>query len=347
MHKIICWLVAAGIPIVVLLLTANILAPFFIAFIIAYILQPLIDNSWLKDKLPRSIVSCGVFIIFLGAFILSLIILLPIIYHQISLLISKIPIYKHYLQSELAPVFTAKIHSIDPSIANKIKDSFKTIIDSAFTTIVLIINNIWSYTMATINIMTIILLVPVILFYFLRDWPKMIKTLENLLPARGKGKIREIFSSINELLSAYIRGQFNVCLLLSGFYWVGLSIIGLDSSLLLGILSGFLIIVPFIGTLISFSFTMIIGYFTWGLAKLSYIIILYVAGYIIESYILTPKIIGDKIGLHPLWIMFAVFACGSLFGLIGIFFAIPIAGIIKVLLKFAVISYKSSKIYKT
>ena len=347
MDKIIFWSILTGICIIFLVLISNILAPFFIAFILAYILQPLIDNSRLRSKFPRNVLAYTVFAIFLSIFILGIVIVLPLMYQQISSLITKVPVYKNYLQTELVPVFIAKMQSVDPLLGDKIKDSIQNIINSTFTVIALLLNNIWGYTMATINIGMIILLVPIILFYFLKDWPQMVGLIENLLPLKGKHKIREVLSSINELLSAYIRGQLNVCLLLSSYYGIGLSIIGVDLGLLLGMLSGFLIIIPFIGLLIAFMLSIIIGCFTFGISiKLTYIVILYIVGYIIENTIVTPKIIGDKIGLHPLWIMFSVFASGSLCGFIGIFFAIPIAGIIKVLLTFAIDFYKSSKIYK-
>jgi putative permease len=310
-------------------------------------LQPVINNICVKYNLPRNVVALGVFVIFLGTFIVTLVILMPIIYKQISILISKIPTYKHYIQTEIVPFLTSKVQSVDPKIADKIQHSLKGFINGAFSVIAGLFNNVWGYTMATINIFAIILLVPIILVYLLRDWPVITNNIDNLIPIRGRSKIREILSSINDLLSAYIRGQFNVCVILSVYYGIGLSIIGVDLGLLLGILSGFLIIVPFIGTLIAFSLSMIISYFSFGYTiKLFYVFILYIFGYLMENYLLTPKIIGDRIGLHPLWIMFAVFAIGSLFGFVGIFFAIPIAGIIKVLLKYGIEYYRSSSIYR-
>jgi len=347
LNKAIFWSLFVLIFIGFFTLISGVLAPFFIAFIIAYILQPIITIACNRYNISRPIIASGIFIIFITIFILVLVSLLPAIYQQIASLISKIPTYKVYLQTELVPTLVEKVREVDPSIAGKIKNLVQAFISSAFSLINGLINNIWFYTIATINKVALILLVPIILFYFLRDWPKMMGSCESLLPLQEKSKIRSILFSINKLLSAYVRGQLNICLLLVCFYGIGLSIIGIDLALLIGILSGILIIIPFIGTLISFSFAIIIGYLNFGLKiELTYIISLYVIGNIIESYILTPKIIGDKIGLHPLWIMFSVFASGTLFGFIGIFFAIPIAGIIKVLLLACIDFYKSSKIYK-
>ncbi|MCC8416393.1 MAG: AI-2E family transporter [Rickettsia endosymbiont of Gnoriste bilineata] len=348
MDKTIFWVIVVGTIIVTLTLISNILMPFFIAGIISYILQPIIDNLSLRYKLSRTIVVSVISFLFFSIFAIVIVVLLPIIYQQTTLLISKIPAYKDYLQTELIPVITAKFYSIDPDIADNIKNSISNFVNGIFLLITGLANNIWHVTMVTINLFVLILLIPLILFYFLRDWSAMSENINLLLPLKGKKKILKILSAINTSLSAYIRGQLNVCLLLSIYYGVSLSILGVDLGLLLGVLSGFSIIIPFVGILISFSLTMIVSYFAFGMVStLFYIIIIYLVGTIVEGYILSPKIIGDKIGLHPLWIIFAVLALGNIFGFLGILFAIPIASIVKVLFLAAIDFYKSSKFYKS
>ncbi len=347
MDKIVFWSVIGGTFVILLGLLTNILAPFVISFILAYFLQPLIDYIVIKFNLSRKNVVSGIFIAFLSGFILIFILLIPVIYQQISTLINKVPEYNNYLQNELLPQLSSLTDDLEPSIADKVKTALQSFMKGAFNMLSKLLNNIWTYTLTTINVFAIILLVPLILFYLLRDWHKIIRTLESLLPLADKSKIREITCSINTLLSAYIRGQLNICLLLSLYYGVGLSIINIDLGLLIGIASGFLIIIPFIGTIIGFSLSLIIGFIDFGFtAKLIYIILLYLFGALIEGYYLTPKIIGNRIGLHPLWIMFAVLSCGTLLGFIGVFFAIPIAGITKVLLGYGIDWYKSSRVYK-
>jgi len=347
LDKIIFWSVVGGALVILVGLLTNILAPFIIAFILAYFLQPLIDYIAKKFHLSRKKVANGIFIVFLSGFIMMFVLLIPIIYQQISTLINKVPIYNSYLQNELIPHLSSLTDDLEPSIAEKVKAAVQSFMKGTFSILSSLLNNIWSYTMSTINVFAIILFVPLILFYLLRDWPKIIRHLESLLPLADKSKIREIINSINSLLSAYIRGQLNICLLLAVYYGIGLSIIGIDLGLLIGIASGFLIIIPFIGTIIGFSLSMIIGFIDFGMqTELIYIILLYAFGAIFEGYYLTPKIIGNRIGLHPLWIMFAVLSCGTLFGFIGVFFAIPIAGITKVLLGYGLDWYKSSRVYK-
>lgn len=348
MNKAIFWLGIFTILVILASKISSILPPFIIALILAYILAPLISLISSKYHAKRTFIVLGIFAFFFVTVSASLIIILPILYDQISSFIYKIPIYKAQLKNDLVPFVTEKISSIDPFIAGKMQELMLTTINSSFSLIMELWSNIWEYTKTTINIVIIMLLVPIVLIYLLKDWHKILACMDTLLPLKEKSKIREILSSINVLLSAYMRGQLNVCLLLCLFYSSGLLLIGVDFSIILGILSGLLIILPFIGIVISFLTSMIVGYFTFGLtSKLLYIVTLYICGILFEGYFLTPKIIGDKIGLHPLWIMFAVFACGSLFGLVGVFFAIPIAGIIKVLLYHAIVLYKNSTIYKS
>ena len=346
MNRIITWGVVSLIAIGILYVISVTLTPFVIAFIFSYLLQPVIEANCRIFKLPRGIVTFAVFSLFLSGFIAIIVLIIPIIYQQLSVFINKIPHYKSNIESGVTSLLET-LNDVDPELASKVSDAAHSFVNSAFTVFASFANHIWQYTIATINFFAIIALVPIILYYFLRDWPKMVKSVEAILPIRGKSKVREIVASINELLSAYIRGQLNICLILSIYYIIGLSVLGLDLAFLLGILSGFLIIIPFIGTIISFSLVALSCYITFGAGiELVYVVILYVLGNAVESGILSPKIIGNRIGLHPVWIIFSVFAMGSLFGIIGIIFAIPIAGIVKVLLTQILDYYKSSQMYK-
>lgn len=346
MFRLAFWSVILIIACSFIYLISNTLAPFVIAFIFAYLLQPVIDANCHKLKLPRGAVTFGVFTLFFSGFIAIIVLIVPIIYQQIAIFVKKIPQYKGNFDSGIS-MWSEKLNEVNPELANKITEAAHNFLDSAFSMFASFANHIWQYTLATINFFTIVALVPVILYYFLRDWPKIVSSVESILPMRGKSEVREIFISINELLSAYIRGQLNICLMLSFYYVLGLNLIGLDLALLLGVLSGFLIIIPFIGAMISILMVTISCYFTFGAGiELLYVIILYIVGHAVEGYILAPKIIGDRIGLHPVWIIFAVFAAGSVLGFVGVVFAIPIAGIVKVLLAHIIAYYKSSKMYK-
>lgn len=335
------------VTVLFLLLLSSTILPFVIAFIIAYVLEPLVDNLCIKYKLSRSLIVGTIFILFLACVAILLTILLPLLYKQVALLIDQMPIYKTYLHTEVIPALVHKLRALDPSIAEKLRDATQNMVNNIVSMFITMSNNIWEYTIVTINALVIFALVPVILLYVLRDWPKIIEHIYDLFPLKKKKQIDNLLSDINQLLSAYIRGQLNICALLISFYFVGLSIIGIDFGLLLAIISGVLVIIPIIGTVISITITLAIGYFTFGFTvSIAYIIALYIVGHIIESYIMTPRIISKQIGLHPLWIIFAVFAGGNVFGLVGILFAVPIAGIVKILLCHVIDIYKSSALYK-
>lgn len=324
---------------------SEMLAPFFISFIFAYLLHPLIEAIADNTKISRNTSTTLIFIFFLGAFITILILVTPVIYHQIADLIKKLPQYKNNIDSSIA-LWSAKMDHIDPQIASRLNSSMQSFTAGIIGVFSNVANQLWVYMVATINFFTIVALVPIILFYFLRDWNLIVASCNSLLPIKGRGKAQHIFHSINELLSAYVRGQLNICILLSVYYAIGLTLIGLDMGLLLGILTGFLIIIPFVGGLISFSTTILISYFAFGFgSELFYVLLLYVIGFITEGYIITPKVIGNRIGLHPVWIIFSVLASAKIFGFVGVLFAVPIAGIVKVLLINTLEYYKSSNIY--
>ena len=330
----------------ILYAVSDILAPFVISFIFAYILQPAIKTNCNKFGIRRSTATIAVFTIFLSAFIILIVLVAPIIYNQFLVFIDKIPQYKNNFDA-IIESWSKQINNIDPVIANKLSDSAQNLVNNILSLFSYFADHVWKYTLATINFFTVIALVPILLFYFLRDWPQIVRTVERLFPLKGKSKAGEIIFSINELLSAYVRGQLNICMILTVYYVIGLSIIGIDLALLLGIFSGFLIVIPFIGTVISFLLVLTSCYFSFGAGReFIYVLILFAVGHIIESYVLTPKIIGNKIGLHPVWVMFSVFAAANLFGLIGIFFALPAAGIIKICLSHLIQYYKSSELYK-
>lgn len=327
-------------------LVSDVLAPFLVAFVFAYILQPLITRNKARYPFSRSVISLLVFCVFVSGFILLTLVVTPIIYQQLSLFVVKIPKYRDSFQENINLVINY-INSFDPEAANKISEISKSAVNSIFSVVSSFANHIWDYTVATINVFALVALVPVILYYFMRDWEKIVSALEGLMPEHGKNKMREIFISINELLSGYIRGQLNICLILSIYYTIGLSLIGIDLALLLGLLSGFLIIIPFIGAIASFLLAALSCYVTFGFGyEFIYMTILFIVGHTIEGYILVPKIIGNKIGLHPVWVIFSVFAAGSLFGFIGILFAIPIAGIVKVLVLQFLDYYKTTSFYR-
>lgn len=322
------------------------ITPFFISAILAYIFHPFVQKtstalSINKNILIALVVLLVTFVIFgiVGIFI-------PILYKQINVFLLKIPVYIEYIQNVLLPTINNKTQYLDKEFLAKIDELSRNILISISNELSSNFSNIIGYTTSVIEVIIILILVPVILFYFLRDWPKNIlsENSELIMGKNIKSILQKILSDIDILLSSYMRGQFNVCAIMAIYYSTSLSLIGLDLAILIGIISGFAIILPFVGFLASFAIAMIIGYFDFGIStSLLYLSLIYIAGSILEGSILTPKVIGHKIGLHPLWIIFSVLALGNIFGIVGMLLAIPIAGIIKILLKSAIALYIKTK----
>ena len=325
----------------------SVIMPFFVSFILAYTLSPLME--WLQNKcsLPQSLAAFVVLSSFLILCICVMTLLLPLIYSQISILIKKIPTYQTYVNEVIVPYISGKLHSVDSNVSTSAKNAISQSVDNIFEFFVSMLDNIWSYTMATIHVIVMIFLIPVLLFYFLRDWRKMKDSFYSMFPTASQKFVINIFSDINDVLSAYIRGQLLICVIWVIYYYIALSSIGIDLALILAAISGITPIVPIVGTIIAVSITMIVGYFTFGMEiQLVYITIFYVFGGIADSSFITPKIIGDSLGLSPVWIVFAVLVLGYLMGPIGMLIGIPVAGIISVILKYANQDYKNSQFYK-
>jgi putative permease len=304
------------------------ITPFFVAFLIYYLVHPLIEKISTKTG-HKSLVIAIVIAALLCLCGFLIMVITPVAYQQTSILASKIPAYKNYLQ----PIIMEKVSYLNPEVADRLNDALQSSFNNIITMLAKSVNNILSATLATFSIIVMIFLIPVILFYMLRDFSSMREGVEKSLPKSIGTKAHGIIEDINSLLSAYIRGQLKVCSFMAIYYTAGLSFIGLDLALILGVVSGFIIILPFVGLLISLVVALVFGYITFGFSShMLAIAMLYFFGALLEGSTLTPKIIGDKIGLHPLWIIFAVLAGGTLFGFVGMLIAIPVAGIIKILL---------------
>jgi putative permease len=238
--------------------------------------------------------------------------------------------YKVQIQDYI-PIISQKISHISPDAVQKLKNVLESSVNEVLSIVVGSVNNIWHYTLATLNVTFFFFLVPVISFYMLRDWKNGIRILDFISSERARGIIKRFLFEMDKLLSGYIRGQLNVCILLCIYYCTGLWLVGFEFALLLGVITSFAVIVPFIGFAVCFCVAMVLGYLSFGITfNLLYVIIIYITGSILETSILSPKIIGDRIGINPLWIIFTVLAAGKIFGPLGLLFAIPIAGVVKI-----------------
>ncbi|MGH7186923.1 MAG: AI-2E family transporter, partial [Pseudomonadota bacterium] len=200
--------------------------------------------------------------------------------------------------------------------------------------------------LALVNILSLLFITPVVTFYLLRDWDRIVKQIDALLPREHAETIREQARLVNETLSGFVRGQATVCFLLGGFYAVALSLAGLDFGLVIGLIAGALSFIPFVGTI--FGFVASVGlafaqFDQWH--RIAIVVAIFLVGQFVEGNFLTPKLVGDRVRLHPVWIIFALLAGAALFGFVGLLLAVPVAAVIGVLIRFAVSRYTASPLY--
>lgn len=327
-------------------LLSPILTPFAISALLAYLFDPFADKleSW---KLNRTL---SVVIVFLVMTIISFVILLfliPTLEHQISNLIANLPNYFQWLSDHVTPWLREKV-GIQTDVFNITEMSalIKAHWNDAGGIAKSVVASLSKSGLVVINWMMNIVLIPVVTFYLLRDWDILTARVGELIPRPIYPTINKLVTESNSVLSAFLRGQFSVMLALGIIYSIGLMIIGLDLSLLIGMGAGIVSFIPYLGAITGMVVGVVTAFVQFGdLSYVIYVLIVFGVGQLLEGMVLTPLLVGDKIGLHPVAVIFAVLAGGQLFGFVGILLGLPVAAIIMVLLRFAHLNYKQSKMY--
>lgn len=342
-------LIGAGF-LVLLYLLGPVLTPFLIAAILAYICDPIVDKlSAIRFKhfgISRPLATVIVLIGFIMLVTALFLILIPLLQKQSLLISQRLPMLIDSFHTRFEPWLQAKFGvSLNLDVAhlqNIVRENWQStsgILSNLFKTA-------GSKGMALIGIVTNILLIPVVLFYLLRDWDVLMHNIRELIPQNWQGKTSAIAHEVDNVLAEFLRGQLSVMLALCIFYSVGLSIAGLDMALSIGLIAGLLSFVPFVGFALAFVLALILGLLQFNsFEALVPILIVFGLGQIVESYLLTPFLVGDRIGLHPAVVIFALMAGGQLFGFTGVLIALPMSAAISIGLKHLKASYLNSAVY--
>ncbi len=344
--KVLFWGIIIAATLLFLREVKPILPPFIVSMIIAYLLDPLtikLEKKGIKRIWTVTIIVTMFFSLLIGGFIN----LIPILFEQIKSFIEAIPKYEQYVTNNIIKKLDYLLNQLDANIAKELHNQLTGLTTKFFGYAISIITNIINSSVAVFSIVGLIFFTPILVFYMLKDWPKVVETLEDLMPVSQKQEILKQLKQIDEVLSAYIRGQLSVCLILSFFYVSCMSLIGLQYSLLVGIIAGFLAIIPYLGLILGATICSLVA--TLQYSDLTYVIItlsFFIGGHILESYIITPKLVGEKVGLHPVWIIFSLMAGGVMFGFWGVFLAIPVAAILGVLIRSLIKIYLVSQFHK-
>ncbi|HEY0198311.1 MAG TPA: AI-2E family transporter [Rhodanobacter sp.] len=327
-------------------LLAPVLMPFAMAAMLAYLGDPLADRLE-RLGLSRNWAATVVFVVLLLALVGVLLLLLPLIARQIENLVDNLPRYGEWAKGTAWPWLQSKLH-LDPSMfdSDRLLAALKSHMDSIGGVATAVLGKVSRSGLGIVLWLTNLVLIPVVAFYLLRDWDRLVATIDRMLPRSIQPTIAHLARESDAVLGAFVRGQLLVMLALGIFYGAGLSLAGLSVGLLIGIVAGLLSFVPYLGFIIGFGAAVIavlVQYGDW--THLLIVCGVFVVGQLLEGYVLVPKLVGDKIGLHPVAVIFAVLAGGSLFGFLGVLLALPAASVIMVLLRYLVERYRLSDLY--
>ena len=342
------WLVFAGVVATGFLvyLLAPVITPFMVGALLAYLGDPLVDRLEAK-KLSRTVSVIIVFLIMFLVVLLIPVVLLPLIEHQISALATNFPKYIDWVQQNVVP-FVSQLLNVDPTVLDtatvkqSIVGSWREVGGFAGN----IVSGISKSSMVLVAWLANLVLVPVVTFYLLRDWDVMIDKIRQLLPRALEPAVVKLSKECDDVLGQFLRGQMTVMIALGIVYTVGLWIVGLDLALLVGMIAGLVSFVPYLGFIVGIVLAGIAAIMQFGdMTYLLYVAIVFGIGQALEGMLLTPLLVGDKIGLHPVAVIFAVMAGGQLFGFVGVLLALPVAAVIVVLLRHVHDLYRLSEIY--
>ena len=341
------WTVIALIFLSFIVAVKSILLPFVIGMLAAYLLDPLADKLEAK-KFSRVMATIVITVLFFVSVALGIVMIAPLLYHQIEALISDIPVYAQSLQQfyalKVAPLqqkLGGGVSASSPDIMSEIMKGFSNVLRDVGV-------GILKSSKAVIGIASVFVITPVVTFYLLRDWDTITAKFDALLPRKHHDVITEQMALIDQTLSGFIRGQLTVCTMLGTFYALALWVAGLKYAIMIGLLAGLLIIIPYVGTIFSGTLAIGLAYlqFEGNMSDVGVVAIIFIIGQIVEGNFLTPKIVGEKVGLHPVWLIFGMMAGGALIGFVGVLLAVPLTAILGVLIRFVIEQYKGSALYQ-
>ena len=343
-QKLSAWGLAFIVFLIGVYVLRDVLLPFVAGIAIAYFLDPL--TSKLQKKMHSRIAAvCVVSAMLILLVLLCIFIIVPIVQKQLSIFIANLPMYAGLLWSKIEP-YAMELKRLFPQQADDLRQTLADHFSSGFKILLKTVQKLLSSSMAVINLLSLLLITPVVAFYLLRDWTGFCLSIRRLLPRAEARTIRSLLSEMNDIISGFIRGQATVCLCLGIFYAVGLTLAGLDLGLLIGLGIGALSFIPYVGSTLGFVLSLSLAAVQFDDWKhIAVVVVLFFTGQMLEGNVLTPKLVGEKVGLHPVWVMFALLAGATLFGFLGVLIAVPVAAIIGVLVRFAIQKYMESPLY--
>lgn len=346
-RKVMFWGAALLTLLILLFVFSSILLPFVVGAAIAYLLDPL--AHWFERQgFSRLAATMTILFLFVVVLIALMLLVLPIVINQLILLAENFPSYIERIDlmiSSLLQSAWAQSLGVD---SDAVRASLGGFLSEGATWLTTVVTSLWSGGLALINILALLVVTPVVAFYLLYDWDRMIALIDSWIPRDSVDEVRLLAREIDRVLAGFVRGQALVSLTLGTFYAAGLVLLGVNFGFLIGIVAGIVSFIPYLGSTLGFVVSV-------GVALLQFwpdwvmpfaTAALFISGQLIEGYVLQPYLIGTNVGLHPVWLMFALFAFGLMFGFVGLLVAIPVAAAVGVLVRYALARYLASPLYR-
>ncbi len=339
------WVLLLGLFLIAVYVLRDVLMPFVVGIVIAYFLDPLADRlqRLVRSRTIAVVLILGGFLLALG---LALLALIPLLQVQVENLADRLPAYLATLRETVQPLVAdlrgqlalPEGQNLMGGLGGEAGQPFKWVAD--------LLRKLLSGGMALVSLLSLLVITPVVSFYLLRDFDDMVARVDSWLPRRAAPTLRQLAREVDDTVAGFIRGQGTVCLVLGSIYAVGLTLVGLDFGLVIGLAAGLVSFIPYVGTLVGLGSGL-------GVALMQYsepgpilmVAGVFALGQVLEGYFLTPKLVGEKVGLHPVWVIFALLAGGALYGFTGLLLAVPVAAVIGVAVRFALRQYLGSPMY--
>ncbi len=341
------WTAMLGAILLCLYLLRGMILPFAAALVLAYILDPVADRLE-RLGMSRLFASLTILTIWLVLFIVALVVVIPFLTGQLIGLVQAIPDYVARLQVIITHQYREWLQpTLGEKVLADIQRMLSDFVPQATSWALSVLNSVVTGGQAIIAVLALLFITPIVAFYILVDWDKLVAQVDALVPVEHRETVRSLARDIDRTLTAFFRGQGTVCLILAAFYGIALWLVGLNYGVSIGVTTGLLSFIPYVGAVSGFvlAATVAVVQFFPNWSSILLVLAVFGIGQILEGYILSPKLVGESVGLHPVWVMFALLAAGYLFGFIGVLVAVPVAAAIGVLLRFIVGRYLASDIY--
>ncbi|MBY0272446.1 MAG: AI-2E family transporter [Alphaproteobacteria bacterium] len=339
------WVGATFVFLSVLYLIQGILMPFLTGLLVAYAMNPAVKRfeRWGISRTFATSIMVFSFFFLIGLF---LFIAIPFIQTELLRLASRIPQYGDRILVTLQPYIDNASLYIKPEDANRLREFASSYFGDVITWGIKLLVKLLTSGLALANLLSLIVITPIVAFYFLRDWTKIIQAIDSWLPRPYEPTLRRLFTEMNNRIGGFAKGQSLVCLLVGTYYMIALTLAHLDFSVVVGMVIGVIAFIPYVGALVGFMLSMGIAFSQFSdWTSIGIIAGIFALGQVLEGHLFIPYFVGDRIGLHPVWVLFSLLVGGVLFGFIGILFALPVAAAMGVLVRHLLEVYLKSPYY--